>query len=162
MSLPEGVELRLATLDDAAAGARMHLACWREAYSGVVDADLLAARLENVETWEDAWREHVLHGPSRMLAVRDGVPLGFAVAGPNRDPELSSPELYALYVRFPWWGRGVGQALFDAVVEPGPCSLWVLEDNPRARAFYVRNGFRPDGARERDGWLDAWELRLTR
>lgn len=29
-------------------------------------------------------------------------------------------------------------------------SLWVLEDNPRARRFYEREGWRPDGGRREE------------
>ena len=36
--------------------------------------------------------------------------------------------------------------LADAALGDDPASLWVLEDNPRARAFYRRHGFDPDGA----------------
>ena len=41
-----------------------------------------------------------------------------------------------------------------------PAYLWVLEDNLRARRFYERNGFTPDGARKKFEPLDAWEVRL--
>ena len=45
-------------------------------------------------------------------------------------------------------GSGTGQALLDAAIGDAPAYLWVAEDNPRAQAFYRRNGFVPDGARE--------------
>lgn len=45
----------------------------------------------------------------------------------------------------------------------GPAQLWVARDNPRAYAFYRRNGFRPDGAEqvmpEAEGFV---EVRLVR
>lgn len=162
ISLPDGVLLRLATPDDAAAAARMHRECWREAYATMADADLLAARLSNAETWEGTWREQVEHGPPRVLAVHGGEPIGFAVAGPARDPGPVDTELLALYVRRAWWGTGVGQALLDEVVGDRSCTLWVLEANLRARAFYARNGFAADGSRELMEWLDTWEIRLVR
>lgn len=162
MLLPDGVLLRPATLDDVAAGARLHRDCWREAYSPLVDGEMLAARLENEATWEDAWRAQIEAGPPRVLAARGDELIGFAVAGPNREPELPMRELYALYVRETWWGTGIGRALLDEAVDDDACSLWVLENNPRARAFYVRNGFAPDGGREHMGWLDAWEIRMRR
>jgi ribosomal protein S18 acetylase RimI-like enzyme len=61
-------------------------------------------------------------------------------------------ELYALYVRPAWWSTGTGRALMDHVlarvsVAGYRCiTLWVLEDNARARRFYERAGFTPDGA----------------
>lgn len=160
--IPDGLTLREATVDDVEAGARLHQACWREAYAPYVDGDLLEARLENVASWEDAWRSQIESGLPRLLAVRGDELVGFAVAGPNREPELPMQELYALYVRRSWWGSGVGQALLDEAIGNSACSLWVLEDNQRAQAFYARNGFGRDGARELMEWLDVHEIRMTR
>lgn len=160
--LPEGIVLRPATLDDAAAAARMHRECWREVYGPLVDGEVLEARTADPAPWEETWREHVTHGPPRTLALHVDEPVGFAVAGPNRDEGLPQEELYAIYVRRSWWGSGVGQALLDAVLGDRPATLWVLEDNERALAFYRRNGFAPDGAREFSTWLDTWEVRLVR
>ena len=85
------------------------------------------------------------------------------MVGPSREDDGATPqELYAIYVRAAWWGTGLGQALWDAVRPDAACSLWVLEDNARAQAFYRRNGFVPDGARELYAGLDAWEIRMVR
>lgn len=50
-----------------------------------------------------------------------------------------------LYVLESAHGTGVGQMLLDAALRDRPASLSVAADNPRAHAFYRRNGFRPDG-----------------
>jgi len=92
--------------------------------------------------------------------------VGYASYGPETDV-LSGPwphprttngedgsvaELYALYVRSAWWSTGTGRALMDRVLartsEAGyrSITLWVLRDNQRARRFYARAGFAPDGA----------------
>jgi GNAT superfamily N-acetyltransferase len=61
-------------------------------------------------------------------------------------------ELYALYVRPAWWSTGTGRALMDRVLAKTRAAryqsvvLWVLRDNTRARRFYERAGFAPDGA----------------
>jgi GNAT superfamily N-acetyltransferase len=53
-------------------------------------------------------------------------------------------QLHALYVLSAYWGQGVGRRLLAAA---GPVQeLWVLRDNARARRFYERHGWRPDGA----------------
>ena len=43
-------------------------------------------------------------------------------------------------------------------------TLWVLEDNPRARRFYELAGWRPDGARKADEWFEvsATEVRYRK
>jgi GNAT superfamily N-acetyltransferase len=93
--------------------------------------------------------------------------IGYASFGPERDV-LDTPwpypltsagsdgevaELYALYVHPAWWSTGTGRALMDQVLAKaratgyGCITLWVLEANARARRFYQRAGFIPDGAR---------------
>ena len=93
--------------------------------------------------------------------------IGYASFGPERDvldmpwpyPLTSAgsggkvAELYALYVHPAWWSTGTGRALMDQVLAKvraagyGCITLWVLEANARARRFYQRAGFIPDGAR---------------
>jgi GNAT superfamily N-acetyltransferase len=155
--------LRPAVPADAADGAAMHAACWREAYGPYADPRLLAERLADSDRWLTAWARQLAEGPPRVLAEADGELVGFAVAGPSRDADRTTiSELYAVYTRAAWWGTGLGQALLDAVAPEGSCSLWVLEDNERARRFYQRNGFRPDGTRELYEDLGAWEMRMVR
>lgn len=160
---PVEVVLRDAVPSDAEAGAALQRNCWREAYGPLVDPGLLMARLADVMAWISAWRDQLRDGPPRVVAEADGELIGFAVVGPQRDPESPTElELYAVYVREAWHGTGVGQALLESVLGDRAASLWVLEDNARARAFYARNGFVPDGGRKRYAPLDAWELRMVR
>jgi GNAT superfamily N-acetyltransferase len=91
--------------------------------------------------------------------------VGYASFGPETDV-LSAPwphpltadgedgnvaELYALYVRPAWWSTGTGRALMERVLARTSgtgylsITLWVLRDNRRARQFYERAGFAPDG-----------------
>lgn len=92
--------------------------------------------------------------------------VGYASFGPETDV-LNAPwphpltadgeggrvaELYALYVRPAWWSTGTGRALMGKVLARTAAAgyesitLWVLRDNQRARRFYERAGFAPDGA----------------
>ncbi|KUG58547.1 hypothetical protein AVL63_00170 [Nesterenkonia jeotgali] len=92
--------------------------------------------------------------------------------------DLPSRTLYTLYVLRSHHGTGAGQALLDSTLGVGsgtgagaaagagagigavaapdagarvePVSLWVAKQNPRAIAFYLRNGFRFDGAEQQD------------
>ena len=71
--------------------------------------------------------------------------VGFASVGPSRD-ERGIGELYAIYVEPDQWSTGAGRALIERAEERlrhayGEATLWVLEDNPRARAFYERGGW---------------------
>jgi GNAT superfamily N-acetyltransferase len=68
-------------------------------------------------------------------------------------------ELYAIYALPEAWGTGAGRTLIRAGVqalrEAGyrAAILWVLEDNPRARHFYEREGWELDGAAKEDDFL---------
>ncbi len=161
-ALPTGITLRWATVADAEAGARLHLACWREAYGPLVDPGLLEAQLADPASWTQRWREQIPRVP-RLLAERDGELVGFAVAGPGRGEDPPAPlELYAAYVRASCYGTGLGRALVDRVLGPGPAYVWVLDGNARAERFYEKLGFRRDGTREWFTPLDAWDVRMVR
>jgi ribosomal protein S18 acetylase RimI-like enzyme len=59
-------------------------------------------------------------------------------------------------------GTGIGQTLLDEVLGSGPAQLWVAKQNPRAIAFYRRNGFAFDGAEQTDESTDITEARMLR
>jgi hypothetical protein len=56
----------------------------------------------------------------------------------------------------------VGQQLFDRTVGDRGCFLWVARDNPRAIAFYARNGFARDGAEQHEPMFDIPIIRMVR
>ncbi|MET4921890.1 GNAT family N-acetyltransferase [Streptomyces sp. PSRA5] len=91
-----------------------------------------------------------------LVAERDGTVVGWACVGPRRNQDVpdTTGELYALYVRPEHISTGVGRALTEAFVERATTDgfsrlvLWVLKENARARRFYEKAGFTPDGAQE--------------
>lgn len=148
--------LRPARPDDAERCALVHHLVWRATYSDLVPASFwatatLASRTASWEHWLSV-ETPPGHAPITVAEV-DGVVIGHALAGPAADvagfPPVHDVQLYQLYVLPEHHGAGVGQALLDAVV-PGPAQLWVAEGSPRARRFYERNGFVPDGPRYTD------------
>lgn len=60
----------------------------------------------------------------------------------------------ALYAHPDHWSTGTGRGLMDATLAHlaaagmAPVLLWVFHDNARARRFYERAGFAPDGAEQ--------------
>ncbi|MCC2333539.1 GNAT family N-acetyltransferase [Cellulomonas wangsupingiae] len=159
------VLLRAAVPDDAAAVAAVHHGSWVETYSGLLPAshwetDTLDGRTER-------WRRALADGVPLTVAEVGGRIVGIALAGDavpvGEHPPVRERHLFQLYVLASHHGTGVGQALLDAVVPPGtPAQLWVAEDNPRARRFYDRNGFRADGARVDDPDHGIVAVRLAR
>jgi tRNA dimethylallyltransferase len=90
------------------------------------------------------WQEALEGGrTSVVVAERAGEVFGFAAWTEGR--------LDGLYVLPDAWGNGVAARLHDealrgiAAAGRSTARLWVLEDNARARRFYERRGWRPDG-----------------
>jgi GNAT superfamily N-acetyltransferase len=164
------VTVRRAGEADAPEVARVQVTGWHEAYTGRMPQSILDGL--NVDRSTRWWHtlitgDEPLDEPGEVwVAERDGRVIGFSSAGASRD-EGGSPderELYAIYVLAEHYGSGAGQALLDAAIGRSAASLWVLDDNPRARAFYERNGFRPDGSvKDDDRWGEPIrEARLVR
>ena len=130
--------------------ADLHVLTWRETYThllpdGFFDEEYVAGRRRLwhrlLENPREHWRIRV--------AERDGRIIGLATAGPSTAADGDDPprerQLYMLYVLATEYGGGAGQALLDEVLGDEPAVLWVAKENPRAIAFYRRNGFVFDG-----------------
>lgn len=152
------MQVRRACPDDAAGIAEVHVRTWQVAYEHVFGAERLAS--VTVEQRLPMWRQ-ILHDPDQTaLVVEDetGRIVGWCTVAPSRDADADG-ELWGIYVLADAWGTGVGTALMaaglDALRDLGyrDAILWVLEDNPRARRFYEREGWVLDGSRKRDEFL---------
>ncbi|BCW38821.1 N-acetyltransferase [Arthrobacter sp. StoSoilB3] len=158
--------LRPATVDDARAMAVMHLQSWRESYGRLLPDEFFAKQEAGLPQRIDKYEESIAAGHARMLAFGpDGDLVGLGAAGQGNDEDRPcDTELFMLYTLERIHGRGVGQALVDALIGDAPAYLWVLDDNPRAQAFYRRNGFVPDGKRQLcdPSWYSLPEHRMAR
>ncbi len=134
---------------DAESGAACQFAVWREAYAGLVDPERLAAVTADLDAQVVRWRGAISEGRPIVVAVDGAEVIGFALAGPSTEPGVAADvQLFMLNVRSAYQGTGVAQQLHDRAVGDRAAFLWVLEVNPRAHAFYARNGYRRDGARK--------------
>jgi ribosomal protein S18 acetylase RimI-like enzyme len=151
------VLVRHATIDDAPALALVHVHAWQAAYRGAMpDSFLDALSVADRASW---WRDVFAAGPgpgqpSTLVGLADDALGGFVTVGPCNDDALagSVSQLWALNVDPAHWGTG----LADALVERGTehlrslgrpeAVLWVVDSNARARRFYERHGWAPDGA----------------
>jgi GNAT superfamily N-acetyltransferase len=136
--------------NDALAVATLHTETWREAYGGIIDQDFLDAI--DIQKRADEWTRGItLPLPIvRLVAEESGELIGFASGLENRKPGLlpeSDCELWELYVSHKHYRGGAGNKLFEQfkkeMLKQGKkrMSVWVLEVNHRARAFYEKNGF---------------------
>jgi ribosomal protein S18 acetylase RimI-like enzyme len=99
------------------------------------------------------------YGPERSVVSAASVGSGGS-AGSGANPGALTPaglagatgELYTLYVSPAHWSTGAGRALTDAALDGLRAAgyrrvvLWTLTENARARRFYDKAGFAPDGA----------------
>ncbi|MGN6127062.1 MAG: GNAT family N-acetyltransferase [Humibacter sp.] len=157
------VRVRRATVADARGIARVHVRSWREAYVHVFSPHLLESL--DVDTRAARWKHIIGGGVQVWVAESGGKVVGWASAGAPRDEDCPAPvELTGIYVLRAHYGGGAGQRLLDAALGDSAAYLWVLADNPRAQAFYRRNGFAPDGVAKVDtfGGEAAHEVRMVR
>lgn len=160
------MHLREASEGDAAALGALHVASWRETYSGVMPDNIVSAA--TVEARTVMWAQ-ILHNPARanctaVFAVEaDAHLVGFGACGAQRDTMLADAgfggEIGAIYVLRSHQGRGAGRSLMRAMSQAllaqglGAANLWVLRENAAARGFYAALGGESVGERvdERPG-----------
>jgi GNAT superfamily N-acetyltransferase len=160
------VVIRSASTADAAQIAAVMRDSWLAAYDGII-APAIIDRATAPDGGARVRQSFRTRPWQRMIAAVEADIVGYASFGPERDVlEVPWPypltsagsggqvaELYALYVHPSRWSTGTGRALMDQVLAKvrtagyACITLWVLEANARARRFYQRAGFAPDGAR---------------
>ena len=146
------MDVRLGTAEDAPAIETIRVRGWRVAYRHVLPANELDAMPIDASRWRARLQAPPPGWSTFVVADDRGLVVGFASVGPSRD-EHGIGELYAIYVDPDAWSTGAGRALIERSEEQlareyRQATLWVLEDNPRARAFYERAGWHADGARK--------------
>ena len=181
--------IRAGSAADAAQIAEVQRDSWFGAYAGIIAGEIIdrVTALDGGARVRQSFRTRPWQ--RMIVAIPDGEDggggggggiVGYAAFGPETDvlgapwphplstdgEERRVAELYALYVRPAWWSTGTGRALMDRVLARSVAAgysavtLWVLRDNRRARRFYERAGFAPDGATNvLTGLGDARELR---
>lgn len=149
--------IRTAVPADAAAIAAVHVRSWQWAYRGQLPDTFLDGLSETLERRTAMWRDRLEQGREQgrtWVAEVDGQIAGFADAGPSREGDATpeTGEVNAIYLEQRVAGMGAGRALFARAIEflrqqgYRMATLWVLSSNDRARRFYEKAGWRPDGA----------------
>jgi GNAT superfamily N-acetyltransferase len=175
--------VRPATLADVTEIAMIHVRSWQAAYHGLMPQDYLdgldpAARAAR-------WQRNLaaLDWPASGVLVVTADPatastatasaatagtgiVGFAGYWPTRDDDqdpVRTGEVTAIYLHPDAWGQGLGRQLMAATLANlaaagyRDATLWVLQDNARARRFYSQAGWAADGAAKTDD-VDGFPL----
>jgi ribosomal protein S18 acetylase RimI-like enzyme len=157
--------VRPARVVDADEVGRVHVQVWREAYAGHMPADYLEGLdpMKSAARWKLRFEMDEPDGTVLVATGPDGEIVGFAAAGPTRDEDAPTDwELYAINVLADHYGTGVADQLITAALAERPATLWVVNDNARAEAFYRRHGFSVEGATKLHDGTGASEMRMVR
>jgi GNAT superfamily N-acetyltransferase len=155
-STVKSIIYREATINDSLEVAKVHVRSWRESFAGIVPSTFLEKLSveRRAEVFAKRFSE-AFYGMYVAEAEESGV-IGFADYGEPRDDVAGyAAELYAIYLLPEYQGKGVGQALFQRVVEAlvrsGKRSLYLLalEVSPY-KSFYEKMGGRVVGHRPKE------------
>jgi GNAT superfamily N-acetyltransferase len=153
--------VRPAGVEDAESFVRAYEESWDAALAGLAGRALreLSPYEERLEAFRKTFGAGLPPGAGAWVADADGEIVGVAVR--------TGPELRSLYVVPGAWGTGAAQVLIAAAVAAiradghDEATLWVVDENPRARRFYEREGWEPTGE-TRASELGPAELRYRR
>ncbi|HFR3774442.1 TPA: N-acetyltransferase family protein [Streptococcus suis] len=140
---------QMETEEEILGKAYVHWKSWQEAYVDLLPQEFLknTYTLERCQDWAVRYPQNIL------VALVDEQVVGFACYGASSQEDLQEAgELYALYVLADYYDQGIGYQLMQAALEKlqsyETVSLWVLEGNTRAIAFYEKIGFQFDGVKK--------------
>lgn len=158
MSEHEQVKIRRANEADITAISHVLVDTWRTNFRG-----LISDRFLDNMSYDQQSDRHLRYMLNQRVSYsvaecgQTGAVIGFVSGGPIRDREFPyASELYAIYIRQEFQGRGIGRRLFCALVDQlsrsGLTSMMVWALDP-AHSFYERMGGRAITTRQIE--LDA-------
>ncbi len=147
--------IRRAGADDAQTLSRLSADTFTASFGDLYWPADLEAFIAKAYDVEKCRRDLADPAIAAWLAERDGVPVGYALAGPCDlpHPEVTPAcgELKRVYLMPSAQGGGLGSRLIDAALDwllrEGPRRLWIgaWSGNRGARRLYGRMGFRKVG-----------------
>ena len=151
------IQIREASIADAAGIARVHVLTWQHAYRGQMPDDFLDGL--SIEQRTQNWFALLSTSYPKahtLVALDDEQVVGFCSVGAsqNDDADEQNGELYAIYVDPQAMDKGVGSALMTEALSRlradgfTHATLWVLATNTPTLRFYEHHGWAADGATE--------------
>lgn len=148
------ITVRKASPEEAASLSELGASLFRQTYESALSPEDLSGHIAQ-DFHEKAQRGELEDPNIQTLLVEDRAGLaGFAQVRRRTAPVAgvqANVELWRIYVDRRLHGRGIGQQLLAdagrAARDMSATGIWlgVWEDNPRAIAFYRKNGFVPVG-----------------
>jgi GNAT superfamily N-acetyltransferase len=151
---------------DAAALSALHIETWAEAYRDRVPEAFYRERLaaHRARDWAEVLRDQAALGGGVLLARCAEDVCGLCQYGPTDDEDHDPRRVghvHRLYVHPRHQRAGVGRSLLSEATQRlrergmSVATLWALKADERARAFYERLGWQPDGAERCAGAIDV-------
>ncbi len=163
-ALTKGFRVTKLGISKATEVAELYYRTFINTYQGLVDAEILKqVSLEaSAEKWQELIEDQNLpkYGPLGLYYFEQLA--GMLYVGKSQDHDLSDDtgEITRFYVGNDFQGKGGGGLLLvhalGQIKSAGykRATLWVLEENLKARGFYERYGFEPDGGKRDLKWRD--------
>lgn len=130
----------------------VHSYSWQEAYAGIIPDEII--RTFTPKNRAKIFLD-VLKNPLEeyYLFKVDDRPAGIASLAKSHEKNMPDyiGEIYSIYFHPDFWGTEATQKGFQFCVNRlkdlgfSEITIWVLNDNLRAKRFYERNGFKLDG-----------------
>ncbi len=146
------VKIIRATKKHAAEMGFVHSCSWQKAYANIIPNEIIAAFTP--EKRAEIFSNIIESQPEEyyLFVVNDQ---SAGIASLSKSHEKDSPntvgEIYSIYFHPDYWGTPATQVAFQFCIDRLKAlgfsfiTIWVLEDNIRARRFYEKNGFEFDG-----------------
>ncbi|MFA5575692.1 MAG: GNAT family N-acetyltransferase [Tissierellaceae bacterium] len=149
-----GIKVRAARKEDAGHLADIIVKSWKSAYSELIPEDEITRYLDK-DRRKVQFEKFIEDGEIVLIGIFNEVPCGLVFANKDNDEGLEScGSIYSIYLLEETWGKGISAKLMEQTVEllkKQGCkkiSLWVYEENLRARKFYEKHGFTFDGSKK--------------
>ncbi len=145
-------KIRYAKLEDAKALGEIHSKSWKIAYKGMISDEILnnitSEKRERYfeKALSNKWEEDAL------IFLEDKA-VGFICIGKCRDEDRDEfyGEIWGIYLLPEFFNKGIGYELIKWGIKElkdrnyKRVTLWVLEENLKARRFYEKVGLHHDG-----------------
>ncbi|WP_273130840.1 GNAT family N-acetyltransferase [Metabacillus sp. HB246100] len=149
------MKIRSAQLKDVEAISDVHIKSWKQTYTDIVPEKYLSTL--SIEEKRQLWTRVIPNGGVYVVQNDHGDVIGFASGGKERTGtyEQYEGELYAIYLLKQYQGRGIGNKLFQVLVndlktkEIQSMVVWVIAENS-SRLFYEKMGGVPIDKKEID------------
>ena len=138
-----GITIRKAFPEDANSLNDCIISCWLSAYKGIVPDEYLSNMLAEKDNRAKKCKDNLINpGNCEYFCVfYKNKMIGFLII------HKTDGEIWAIYLVEEFCGKGYGKKVFDFAINElrllghTQISLWVFEENNRARRFYEKHNF---------------------